>query len=79
MAEVLEVLGMTGEGDLLVHCVAQDADELAVLDRVFHDLARGLPLLRDLGDFRWLLARPCMLRPFHGDGIRRVRHLFLYL
>ncbi|MEK6441763.1 MULTISPECIES: Lrp/AsnC family transcriptional regulator [unclassified Pseudonocardia] len=26
--EVLEVLGMTGEGDLLVHCVAQDADEL---------------------------------------------------
>jgi DNA-binding Lrp family transcriptional regulator len=26
--EVLEVLGMTGEGDLLVQCVAQDADEL---------------------------------------------------
>jgi DNA-binding Lrp family transcriptional regulator len=26
--EVLEVLGMTGEGDLLVQCVARDADDL---------------------------------------------------
>ncbi len=28
VAEVVEVLGMTGEGDLLVHVVAQDADDL---------------------------------------------------